>query len=123
MAYWPFDTFYETGDNPPGTPQGNHEGMFADLSGNNQIGYAADVSNGNYAPVGPGKFGNAFYSKSPITDSNDGAMVVVPHSQTINFSAEDFTISFWEKAAYRELVGRLGAPVADAAGSSPRRPT
>lgn len=106
VAYWPFDTFYETGDNPPGSPQGNHEGMFADLSGNNQTAYAADLSSGNYAPLGPGKFGNAFYSESPVTDSNDGALAVVPHSQAINFSREDFTISFWEKSQYR--IGSAG---------------
>jgi hypothetical protein len=110
VAYWPFDTFYETGDNPPGTPQGNHEGKFADLSGNNQTAYAADLSSGNYAPVGPGKFGNAFYSESPVTDSNDGALAVVPHSQAINFSREDFTISFWEKSQYRNVAGSGWAP-------------
>jgi hypothetical protein len=103
VAYWSFDTFHETGDNPAGTPQGNHEGWFEDLSGNGHTAYAADMTTANYVPMGSGRFGNGFYSKSPGTDSNQGARAVVRHTDLISFDGEDFTISFWEKVRYRDV--------------------
>ena len=110
VAYWSFDEYNETGDNPPGTPQGNHEGWFEDLSGNGHKAYAADLTNANLVPLAPGRTGNAFYSKSPTSDAQRGAMAVVQHTDLINFDAEDFTISFWEKVAFRDVAGSGWAP-------------
>jgi len=105
VAYWTFDDYNETGDNPIGMPQGNHEGWFEDVTGNGHDAFAADITDGNYVPMAPGKFGNAFHSISPITDSDKGAVAVAADSDLINFSGEDFTISFWEKSQFRDVAG------------------
>jgi len=105
VAYWNFDDYNETGDNPAGTPQGHHEGWFEDISDNGHSAYFADVSSGNFLPHDPsgGRFGGAFYSEN---HGNNGALGVVPHTDAINFNAEDFTFSFWEKSQFRDVAGR-----------------
>jgi len=106
VGYWSFDS-YTPGPNPAGLPQSGGdagEGYFDDLSGNDQKAYGADFSSIRQAPfqADAGKFGGAFYSENT---GNNGALAVVQHTDTINFDAEDFTISFWEKSQFRDVTG------------------
>jgi hypothetical protein len=109
VGYWNFDS-YTSGPNPAGTPQGGNQGYFTDLSGNDQNAYAAEFASVDYVPfqdAPAGRFGGAFYSENT---GNHGALAVVPHNDTINFDQEDFTISFWEKSQFRDVIGNGWAP-------------